>query len=61
MMNFYPVSGTKYVIREWDNSQDKVLVLNVTRSSVRFQYDDGLTHEVSPDYFAFGLNATGIR
>lgn len=63
MLNLYPVMGTKYVIREWDDSLNKVLVTKVSKAddTVTFQYEDGLTHQVSADYFAVGINATGIR
>jgi hypothetical protein len=57
----YPVEGTKYIIREWDDSTNKVTVVKVAPLDVTYQYEDGLTHKVTPDYFAHSLNATGIR
>lgn len=63
MLTLYPVVGVKYSITEWDGTKDKVLVRETSKekSSVTFEYQDGLTHEVSADYFAFGLWACGVR
>lgn len=59
----FPVVGSRYVVREWDDTKNKVLVTATSTedTSVTFQYEDGLTHTTSCDYFARELHAAGIR
>lgn len=56
-MKLYPVEGSRYLVTEWDGSQNVVRVIAVTDDSVLFHYEpDGPTHEVHPDYFVVELN-----
>lgn len=54
-----PRIGEVYVVREWDDSENTVKVTSIDPSvgSVFFQYDDGLVHAVSLEYFLHGLGA----
>lgn len=63
MLTLYPVTRMKYIITEWDGSKNKVVVKETSKekSSVTFEYEDGLIHEVSADYFAFTLSACGCH
>lgn len=43
--------GHHYVVREWDGTQSWVRVLRRPLGEVIFQYEDGLTHKTTRDYF----------
>lgn len=43
--------GHHYVVREWDGTQNWVRVLSSTSKEVIFQYEDGLSHKTTGDYF----------
>lgn len=50
---FYPVVGSTYVVREWDDTVHKVLVVGTSgNDQVTFKYEDGLTHTTTADYFS---------
>jgi len=55
-MTLYPAEGQRYRITEWDGSVNEVFIACVEEHLITMRYNDGLQHEVAPDYFAFHLN-----
>lgn len=46
-----PIVGVEYLIREWDDSLERVVVLAVQNGEAAIRYTrDGLTHVVSTKY-----------
>lgn len=56
-----PVVGGRYVVQEWDDSLESVVVIKATRKEVEFEYPDGVRHRVSFEYFSEAIAASRVH
>lgn len=45
------LNGDKFIVKEWDDSEWVVRAFDINRNTVGIEYEDGLRHVVSREYF----------